>query len=240
LTEHRPECPVCRDTGFEILETGEGSRAAPCRCRREDRRGRLLQQARIPRRYRHCTLENFDPLDPTQGQARHIAEQYVREYPAHDFGLLFLGPCGVGKTHLAVAVLQALVGTKGVEGIFYDYRDLLKEIRSTFRSNAEMTEMAVLAPIFSSQLLVLDDIGAQQWTPWVEETLSHIINHRYNDKGVTILTSNYPDRSGKEGEPTLEERIGTRLRSRLFEMCKVVQIQGVDYRINARQVDYRF
>lgn len=179
-------------------------------------------------------------MNPSQDRARVIAEQYVREYPLPEIGLMFLGPCGVGKTHLAVAVLQALVGTKGVEGIFYDYRDLLKEIQSTFRTQSELSEMAVLTPVFTTELLVLDDVGARQPSAWVDETLSHIINNRYNEKRVTILTSNYPDAPGPGGGPSLEDRIGTRLRSRLFEMCKVVRIEGDDYRITSRQAGYRF
>ncbi len=233
-------CSRCDGTGFQILDQGESTRAVPCKCRQEDRKTRILHISRIPRRYSNCTLENFDQRNPSLTRARGIAERYVREFPLHEVGLLFLGPCGVGKTHLAVAILQALIQTKGVNGLFYDYRDLLKEIQGTFGSTSEGSEMGILAPVFAAELLVLDDIGARQPSAWVDEILSHIISHRYNEKRVTLLTSNYPDTATRDGGPTLEERIGTRLRSRLYEMCKIVQIDGDDYRIGARQAGYRF
>ena len=236
-TPPTPICPICTGTGFEISETEAGSRAQPCRCRRTGRSDRLRNAARIPLRYRHCTLNNYDRMNRSQERARAIAEKYVREYPNPEIGLLFIGPCGVGKTHLAVAILQGLVATKGVAGLFYDYRDLLKEIQATFGAGPAQSEMGVLRPVFRTELLVLDDIGARQPTAWVDEVLSHIINQRYNEKRITLLTSNYLDQAAEESGPTLEDRIGSRLRSRLYEMCKEVLIEGDDFRKNRKARD---
>jgi DNA replication protein DnaC len=85
--------------------------------------------------------------------------------------------------------------------------------------------LKVLAPVFEADVLVLDELGATVPTDWVRDTMYQIINKRYNDKKLTIFTTNYSDKN-KE----LEERVTYRLRSRLFEMCTNVVIDGEDYR----------
>jgi len=157
-------------------------------------------------------------------------KKFVEEYPVVDVGLLYLGRCGVGKTHLAVAALKEII-KKGIGGMFYDFRDLLKEIQDSYNPNTHTSELKILAPIFDADVLVLDELGASKPTEWVQETITHIINKRYNDKKVTIFTSNYMDMSiGSAYDETLTERVGVRLRSRLHEMCKHILMEGDDYR----------
>jgi DNA replication protein DnaC len=111
-----------------------------------------------------------------------------------------------------------------------------------------LSEMDVLFPVFQSEILVLDELGAKRTTAWVEETVFYIINHRYNQKKLTIFTSNYLDSEEEEDtrdplfkkSETLVDRIGVRLRSRIYEMCKVVEMWGEDYRKIAKQASYRF
>jgi len=96
----------------------------------------------------------------------------------------------------------------------------------------------------------LDELGAKRTTAWVEETIFYIINNRYNNKKLTIFTSNYLDKEEEEedrresffkkGDDSLVDRIGVRLRSRLYEMCKIVEIWGEDYRKIVKQASYRF
>lgn len=239
-----PTCPLCEGTGFVTYEDGARSYARRCECSRLERAGRLLRVSRIPRRYEQCAFENYDALNPLQSAAKEIARAYVDAYPIPEAGLLFLGPCGVGKTHLAVAILKALVGEKGAAGLFYDFRDLLKEIQNSYNPVSQASEMEVLQPVLRAEFLVLDDMGAGKPSDWVKEMLAHIINQRYNDKRATIFTSNfldvYEDSRVAQDRDTLEERIGTRLRSRLYEMCKVVMVEGDDYRKNIKQAAYHF
>jgi DNA replication protein DnaC len=158
------------------------------------------------------------------------ARKFVDEYPLVEVGLLFIGSCGVGKTHLAVAALKEII-KKGVVGLFYDFRDLLKEIQDSYNPNTHTSELKILAPIYDADVLVLDELGASKPTEWVQETMTHIINKRYNDKKVTIFTSNYLDISiGSAYDETLTERVGVRLRSRLHEMCRLIPMEGDDYR----------
>ncbi len=224
-----------------------------CRCLQAGRTGRLLAEARIPKRYEHCDLESYIPNDPTQKRAKADVVRFIERYPLIDVGLLFLGPCGVGKTHLAVSLLRHLILTKGDGGLFYDFRDLLREIQGSWNSVSQTSELEVLRPVLEAKLLVLDELGSNKPTEWVRETVAYIINCRYNDRKLTVFTSNFLDTDSGTGgnasaerlqarirEESLTDRIGTRLRSRLYEMCKVVEIRGKDFRREIRQANYRF
>jgi DNA replication protein DnaC len=147
-----------------------------------------------------------------------------------DQGLFFVGPPGIGKTHLAVAVLRQVIRTRGARGLYYDTRDLLRTIRSTYNPLVHTAEMDVLTPVMDAELLVLDDLGAEKTSEWVEETLNHIVNTRYNERRLTIFTSNYDD-SGDDTDPNaLKVRVGFRMHSRLHEMCEFLDYDGADYR----------
>jgi len=170
----------------------------------------------------------------SQAYALRDAKHLVDEYPNLDIGLLLIGPCGVGKTHLATAIIKALMLNKGVNCLFYDFRDLLKEIQDSYNPVSQSSELKVLEPVYEAEVLVLDELGASKPTDWVRDTMTQIINTRYNDRKVTIFTSNYLDEITTPGEETLTDRVGVRLRSRLHEMCKVVMLRGDDYRLKIR------
>lgn len=221
-------CQFCFGSGMEVVP-GKGAR--PCKCRTQNNQEKLLEAARIPRRYNECSLQNYYPAkgNGTQLRAFNYAFRLVREYPAVDRGLVFMGTCGVGKTHLSVAILRGLV-EKGIPCLFYEFGSLLKEIQNSYNPISQTSEYKVLAPVFEAEVLVLDELGASKPTDWVRDTMMQIINTRYNDRKLTIFTTNYLDGRRSERDETLEDRIGVRPRSRLFEMCKTVQIEGEDYR----------
>jgi DNA replication protein DnaC len=221
-------CAFCHGTGMEVVQ-GKGARR--CRCRTEDRKIKLLEAACIPRRYSECSLQSYKPAtgNGTQLLAFNYAFRLVREYPAVDQGLLFMGECGIGKTHLSVAILRGLV-EKGVRCIFYELGTLLKEIQNSYNPVSQTSELQVLAPIYEAEVLVLDELGASKPTDWVRDTMMQIINARYNGRRLTVFTTNYRDERSSPSEETLEDRIGVRLRSRLYEMCRTVHVEGEDYR----------
>jgi DNA replication protein DnaC len=229
-----PVCSLCNGTGWKSFQEGDVERVARCDCWRDDINKRLMTDARIPKRYYHCTLNDFvtydnDTLEDALARSRKLADQF----PVVERGLFFVGDPGVGKTHLAVAILKQVIQTRGARGIFYDTRDLLKLIRSTYNDANKTTELDVLRPVMEADLLVLDDLGAEKTSEWVEETLNLIVNTRYNERRATIFTSNYPDLP-PDSSPTiitLHDRIGFRMRSRLHEMCDFLDLEGADYRM---------
>jgi DNA replication protein DnaC len=243
--------------------------AVPCDCTTGDRTERALQRARVPERYRHCDFENYETdneiinasgdqlatWNRSLSQAKMFVQRFAQEYSPvpgmqSEHGILLMGPCGVGKTHLAVSAMKTIV-LRGHSGLFYDYRELLKAIQDSYNPENQATEMSVLEPVLKTEILVLDDVGSSKPSPWALETVGHILNTRYNEKRVTILTTNFPDSDAASANPSsqpprvagmrsptvedsLTERVGKRIRSRLYEMCRTLEINAPDYRKEIR------
>jgi len=223
-------CPLCDDTGWKPVEADGVRRVVRCDCWREGIGQQRLADANVPKRYQHCTIANFTAYNESLDRAADRARQLAERFPVVEKGLFFEGQPGVGKTHLAVAVLKDVVQKAGARGLFYDTRDLLRVIRSTYDPSIRTTELEILRPVMTADLLVLDDIGAEKTSEWVEETMNLIVNTRYNERRVTVFTSNYQDIPDDTDPNTLLSRIGSRMRSRLHEMCEFVSMDGADYR----------
>ena len=223
-------CPFCDDTGWKPIEENGVRRVVRCDCWRADVGRHRLADANIPKRYLHCTLENFTAYNESLGQAVVKARRVADSFPVNSRGLLLEGQPGVGKTHLAVAVLKQVIESSGARGLFYDTRDLLRLIRSTYDPSTRTTELEILQPVMTADLLVLDDLGAEKTSEWVEETMNLIVNTRYNERRLTLFTSNYQDIPDDTEPNSLIFRIGHRMRSRLHEMCEFLEMDGADYR----------
>ena len=223
-------CPLCDDTGWKPIEDNGVRRVARCDCWRDSVGRHRLDEARIPKRYQHCTLANFTAYNESLQRASEIAERFVGDFPVVAKGLFLEGDPGVGKTHLAAAVLAQVIRTTGARGLFYDVRDLLRVIRSTYNASIHTTEIEVLRPVMRADLLVLDDLGAEKTSEWVEETMNLIVNTRYNERRATIFTTNFEDTPDDTDPNTLTFRIGHRIRSRLHEMCEFLTLDAADYR----------
>jgi DNA replication protein DnaC len=237
-------CTVCGDTGFEQIEKDGREFVRPCVCRRPQSSARtvdaFMAATRVPARYEHCDFLSFEG-DGVLISAKERAMTFAGEYPHsgfdHGLGLLFTGDSGVGKTHLAVAVLRELWIGKGARGQFWDFHELIREIRNCYNEETRTTELQILDPVIEADVLVLDDLGAWKMTEWMLDTLFFILNGRYMAKRATIITTNFPDappdvarKAGDRRREYLVDRIGVPLRSRLMEMCIVVPMTGMDFR----------
>lgn len=252
----RETCEKCGGNGWVLTEREGLSGVERCGCAQAERIEGLLENAGIPDLYRKASFDNFalphdNPTAHRQLAAVMLAVRtYTREFPATDKpGLMLLGDPGSGKTHLAVAALRVLI-SRGFEGVFWDYSNLLDSIRSGYDRASGSIDREAYRSALDTEILLLDDLGAHRITDWVEDTVTSLITYRCNHRKPLIATTNLPDpdagsviveRSGSlpgqvQYKVTLAEKIGTRARSRLFEMCKLVRMPLVeDYRLRKQR-----
>jgi DNA replication protein DnaC len=243
---------VCGGSGWKIIEREGLSAAEKCECANAGREQRLEDRANIPPLYQNASVDNF-MLPPDNPVARTglasvalTVRGYVRDYPnIPKPGLLFIGQPGSGKTHLAVAALRGLI-ERGFEGLFFDFQALLHSIRSGYDQASGTMDREAYRTALDAEILLLDDLGAHRVTDWVEDTVASIVTHRCNNRKATLVTTNLmdPEAGDQRGSGMaesihskyfLEERVGMRARSRLFEMCKLIKMPYVeDYRLKRR------
>lgn len=238
-------CETCGGTGWLVVRETYGETAKPCPdCRGMEKLKRRLREAAIPARYADRGFDVFSIHHPKQEQALRRAIRFVESYPSVERGLLFVGPCGVGKTHLAVAILRTLIEQKHVKGRFVDESELLRRLQYSYGPDSPDTEREVMIPLMEADLVVWDDLGTGRPTEWVRETIRIVLNHRYTEGRLTILTTNYPLKTadaqsedlwkgyGTKPGMSLTERIGIRVYSRILEMAEVVEVKGPDARVH--------
>lgn len=220
-------CEVCKDAGWTRLDVPVGhphfAKLWPCQCtlrkREEEAQKKRLVLSNLERFERH-TFENYEPT-PGTDEAYDAASAYAQDPD----GWLFLhGGCGVGKTHLAVAAARE-ISTHNSSVIFTVVPDLLDHLRATFDPANGVAYDDRFNAFRNAFLLVLDDLGTENTTPWAREKLFQIINHRYNERLPTIITSN-------QDLAKIDERVVSRLLDRGLTVD--IEIDAEDYRRRGR------
>jgi DNA replication protein DnaC len=260
-------CSICKGLGLQIVQRPDGTQfAQDCVCRIELRKARLLKNARIPRRYQLCSLDSFETMHSSATKsvkkALSMSRKFAEGYPVETAGkgLLFVGPKGLGKTHLAIGILKNLIADRGATGVFWEHKELLENLRSIYSLRTAGAEAQVLKSVITCDLLVLDDLGDITPSDWTWDTTSYILSSRYNEDRSTIITSNLPNEASSislasespdryVNEPskearrammkmTLADRVGDRIWSRLQEMCVAVEMQGEDFRQKVKRASF--
>ncbi|NLS78225.1 MAG: ATP-binding protein [Chloroflexi bacterium] len=231
-----PPCPICGGTGYVRRDVPVGhpdfGRAIPCRCKVSDLQAKRMANLRELSNLgllSRMTFETFTPegyaLSPMLSANLQHAYKRALEFADEPKGwLLFKGAYGCGKTHLAAAIANRLL-ERGYGVLFVVVPDLLDHLRTTYRPNSPVSYDERFDSVRTAPVLILDDLGTENLTPWAREKLFQIFNHRYNAKLPTIITTNRE----------LEE-IDQRVRSRLMdqEFCRVCHILAHDYRAGAQ------
>lgn len=242
------QCASCDDTGWVQVSTDQLGRARVdrCRCRQNVDRTHHIEAAQIEPLYRHCTLDNFETygnetLIEALRQARHFCERFPAVEPR---GLLLHGDVAVGKTHLATAILRRCLERTSCRGLFHKTSELLAAIRATYNpiGTTAVTESELLRRAQEVECLVLDDVGVEKPSDWVDKTLELIVDHRYSHQRSTIITTNCLDTPDKSDPHGLSYRVGSRIESRLQAMCTWLVLDAANYRerpVNATEDDLR-
>lgn len=221
------QCPLCKDRGIIL----EGDVGIPCSCSKQKALQHRFKNSHFGRDLRQFTPDKFqlqyyrDDVKDTitgqtfreqAGQALTAARDFVTDAQAQLYGdgLLFTGNVGSGKTFLASIIANSLLNS-GLEVLYIVVPDLLDEIRATFdhRSDTEVTEQYIMEKARTVEILILDDLGAHNYTDWARNRLYSIINYRLNHELRTVVTTNLLPQE-------LEEYIGERSTSRLAQMCQ--------------------
>jgi len=224
-------CEKCRDTGFVKTEGGS-VRLCECRFKEKD----VNKLLRIPKRFWNASLSNYFPETPSQHTALLKSKQFVYTFnPEEGKGLTFVGNPGVGKTHLAVAVLKEIYKHKRIRGVFFDTKDLIYTIKFLMD---EKKDFKLINQLINLPLVVLDDLGSERLSDWQRELLSYIITQRYNNMKSTIITTNYKLEGKLNGNlgQDLSSRLGDNIVSKIFEMTEVITILGADRRKSSPKV----
>ena len=225
-------CPICHGTGFLRqdlpVDHPDFGKPTACQCRSSDMQNRRLEKLRRISNVdglEHYTFDSFVPTGYgiTENKSRTLVEAYetAKAFAADPDGwLVMLGGYGCGKTHLAVAIANECTTTNR-STLFVVVPDLLDHLRTTFSPSSSVSYDQRFDEIRTAPLLILDDLGTQASTPWAQEKLFQILNHRYNARLPTVITSNN----------SLEELPG-RIRSRMVDpiLSRIVTILAPDFR----------
>lgn len=226
-------CAACQGRGWTVGEAG----AARCPCKALDERLRLLADCGVPPRYADASLDGFARRLADHDRIVDAVRRWVERHPPDCGGLLFVGPVGLGKTHLAAATVLSLVLDRGVPAQFVEWFDLLHRIRASYDGGGR--DRDILGPLLDVPVLVIDELGkGRTGSEWEASVIDHLVSTRYARGLATCYTTNYPVTDDPKvlrehrGDLPLVDKVGARVHSRVLGTCEIVALHGApDYRI---------
>jgi len=235
-------CPACQ--GQAVVVDGPDMRA--CDCARVDRRGRMFDEAGLPGRYTQATLSSLASGPETHQAVAHRVRDWVEAWDRHDPppGLVLYGPVGRGKTHTVVAAARALVLHRGARVRFLEFTHLIADLKAAFDRGEGAAQL--VAGLGEVDVLVIDELGKGRLTEFEDQMLDDLVSRRYNAGLPVLATTNYDPREAggvrvtnladPRHQPTLGDRVGDRVFSRLKEMCRFYPLSGdADLRRTSRR-----
>lgn len=223
ISSNAIKCSICQDRGIFL----EGDVAYPCTCMKTRKRENQFRHARISRELMNCRFEKFrfDFYSSENEDQAHLkgakkalnaSQLFVEEcrHNPYGLGIMFTGPVGSGKTFLAAAIANELIESK-LRVLFLIVPDLLDELRATYKS--EINELDLLDAARTIPILILDDLGAHNYTDWTRNRLYSIINYRMNEQLPTVITSNL-------SLDEMEDYLGVRTTSRIIQSSRIFRL----------------
>ncbi len=240
----KKDCELCKGTGFVLDEKGV---ANICECVKKDEEA-VLRALRIPEKFKDAKLEDFSELGnskkyPKGALIMSSILSFVKNFKEKSLkegrGLFFIGPPGVGKTRLSIAILKEIYLKNNVKGLFFDTKDLIFNLKSLIDVKGNSKFLRYVSRV---KLLVLDDIGSEMLSDWNKDILLYLINTRYNSCLPTIYTSNLEIEQTKQKVPLIGEKeeyflknfyvqnlstkFGPAIASRFYETCDIIYLNS--------------
>ncbi len=235
-------CPICG--GLEWIYDREKKYYYRCKCFYEKLYKNRVQILNIPKKYKNASFSSYKVNNLSQLAFLEILKEYALIYPFFPFVvrenwvyekyiLYIYGKTGVGKTYLSIAFLNYLLKEKGISGYFISFREFVEELKNRLLDKDEFK--AYFQNIKTKSILVLDDVGAERDTEFVRNVLFEILDYRYNNKLLTLITTNLSPRALIErlssyNNPSEDTSLGDRLYSRLCEAGEFIYVEGKDER----------
>lgn len=243
-------CPLCAGTGWVAASVERNAARKRCSCRAVDALLHRFDEIGIPAKHAESTRASFQPKSPLQVAVLMAVTRVLDEYDRarENRGLVLWGGVGRGKTHLLVAVIRELVLRHGVTARFVEFSHLLADLKAGFDSGRGASEL--IDPLVAVDVLGIDELGKGRNTEFEQTVLDELVSRRYNAMRPILATTNFAPASatgralanaadvqlGNAALPSLVDRVGDRVFSRLMETCDFIEVKGEDFRTQRRRM----
>lgn len=236
-------CPECAGTGLVAVAPTFRAARRRCTCKAVEARMAAFDGVGIPARHAASTRASFVPSGQHQTAVLGAVSRWLAGYrPGSERGLVLYGDVGRGKTHLLVAMLRELVLVQGIGARFVEFSHLLADLKAGF--DAGRGAAALLDPLVAVEVLAIDELGKGRNTEFETMVVDELVSRRYNAMRPLLATTNFLPHPGTgrgvvnaaeaglgiAAPPSLVDRIGERVYSRLRETCDFVEVKGEDFR----------